>query len=297
MLIAATACVNGASISPNTPNPSANSVTVQLKDAQGHQVASATIIEGLALELASSARLATSPRETPSPASGVTVTIQVRDVPAGTHGFHVHSVGQCLAPDFTSAGPVLNPDNRTHGVKSPNGPQAGDLPSLSVDKDGTALAAFFVGHLTMSQIEASPTGSSLLIDANPDDDITSPSGNSGAHIACGVIRPGAAPSPSPSPTPTPSPPPSPSPTPTPNTAETGMRTVAFSGLPQGTFPAHLHSICNGRQSFHIAVLNSLVVNSTGRGAIAVPNSDFEHGWCVIVYGNAALNSVLTTQSI
>jgi hypothetical protein len=45
------------------------------------------------------------------------------------------------------------------------------------------------------------------------------------------------------------------------------------------------------------MLNSLVVNSTGRGAIAVPNSDFGRGWCVIVYGNAALNSVLTAQSI
>jgi superoxide dismutase, Cu-Zn family len=36
-----------------------------------------------------------------------------------------------------------------------------------------------------------PNGFSLVIHADPDDQRTDPSGNSGARIACAVIRPGA----------------------------------------------------------------------------------------------------------
>ena len=162
---------------------------------------------------------------------------------------------------------------------SMDGPHAGDLPNLTVDRDGSAIAAFFVGHLTMQQIESSSSGTSLVVDANPDDDMTDPTGNSGPHIACGVIRAGTPPSPSPTPT------------------TAGMTTVTFSGLPMGTFPVHLHSVCNGSQSFHIAVMQSLVVDSSGQGSISVESSNFGRGRCLIVYTTPALTSVLTTRSI
>jgi Cu-Zn family superoxide dismutase len=53
----------------------------------------------------------------------------------GFHGFHVHAVGQCVAP-FASAGGHYNPDGVGHGS------HAGDMPSLLVLDDGTAEAQF-----------------------------------------------------------------------------------------------------------------------------------------------------------
>jgi Cu/Zn superoxide dismutase len=207
-------------------------------------------------------------------------------------------VGRCDPPGFTSAGPNLNPDNRSHGVRSPNGPQAGDLPNLTVDSDHTSSAAFFVEHLSMSQLESAPNGTALLIDAAPDDDLTDPSGGSGAHIACGVITKAPAPSPTPTPTSTPTAPPTPTAAPTP-TGGTASQTkvVTFAGLAPGAYPVHVHSRCDGRQAFHITGLDNLVINRQGQGGVVVPNADFGKGWCVIVYTNASLQNVLAARTI
>jgi hypothetical protein len=71
----------------------------------------------------------------------------------------------------------------------------------------------------------------------------------------------------------------------------------FSGLPVGTYPVHVHSICSGRQNFHITVVQSLGVGSGGRGTIDVPSSYFSRGLCLIVYTGPSLSAVLTTRSI
>jgi hypothetical protein len=60
---------------------------------------------------------------------------------------------------------------------------------------------------------------------------------------------------------------------------------------------HLHSQCNGSQSFHILVLQSLRVAMSGSGSIEVPRGYFGRGLCVIVYANSALSTVLTTRAI
>jgi hypothetical protein len=73
--------------------------------------------------------------------------------------------------------------------------------------------------------------------------------------------------------------------------------VTFSGLRAGTYPVHLHSICSGRASFHITVVQSLVVGAAGRGTIAVPSSYFGRGLCLIVYSSPSLSAVLTTRRI
>ena len=57
-------------------------------------------------------------------------------VPAGEHGFHIHAVGKCEAPDFKSAGPHFNPANAKHGLMNPAGSHAGDMPNLYVPADG-----------------------------------------------------------------------------------------------------------------------------------------------------------------
>ena len=64
--------------------------------------------------------------------SGVMLTADLSGMPAGTHGMHIHAVGQCNAPDFASAGPHFNPGNKMHGTRNPAGPHAGDLTNISI---------------------------------------------------------------------------------------------------------------------------------------------------------------------
>jgi hypothetical protein len=73
--------------------------------------------------------------------------------------------------------------------------------------------------------------------------------------------------------------------------------VAFSHLPPGTYTVHLHSICSGRQAFHLAYLPDLVVGPDHTGQVLVPTTDFGRGDCVIVYADPVLSIVLVTQHI
>jgi hypothetical protein len=130
--------------------------------------------------------------------------------------------------------------------------------------------------------------------------------------ACGTVasRPALQPSPSPTASPTPSPSPSPSPTasptpsPSPNPSPSASpqaqapssTSVTFAGLPNGSYVAHLHSICNGAQSFHITVLQELTVRG-GTGTIQVPSGYFGRGLCVIVYGTPSLATVIAVKRI
>jgi len=107
------------------------------------------------------------------------------------------------------------------------------------------------------------------------------------------------------PSPTPvlmSPSPSPSPTPAPlashkQSLAPASIAVFFSGLRSGTYPVHVHSRCNGSRSFHIVVVQSLRIGSTGSGAIEVASSYFGRGLCLIVYTSSSLSAVLTTRPI
>jgi superoxide dismutase, Cu-Zn family len=125
-------------------------------------------------------------------AQGVRIALEVERLPPGPHGFHVHAVGRCDAPDFASAGGHFNPDGKKHGLKNPAGPHAGDLATVVVGADGGAKATATAPGITLGSGPSSvfhPGGTALVIHAGPDDDVTDPAGNSGARIACGVITP------------------------------------------------------------------------------------------------------------
>jgi len=121
---------------------------------------------------------------------GVSFRIAASGLPHGVHGIHVHSVGRCDGPDFASAGGHWNPAGRKHGLNNPAGPHAGDLPNVEVSANG-ALGTTVVlpGASTTGLLDAD--GAALVIHAAADDNMTDPSGNSGARIACAVIRPDA----------------------------------------------------------------------------------------------------------
>ena len=72
--------------------------------------------------------------ETPG---AVSLRVQAAGLPHGLHGIHLHAVGRCDAPQFTSAGSHWNPAARKHGLNNPQGPHAGDLPNISVAANGS----------------------------------------------------------------------------------------------------------------------------------------------------------------
>jgi Cu-Zn family superoxide dismutase len=125
-------------------------------------------------------------------AQGVRISVTVKGLSPGEHGIHIHSVGKCEPPDFLSAGPHFNPTNKKHGLTNPEGPHAGDLPNLVAGEDGSAVYEHITDRVTLTPGELSlfdEDGSSLVIHAGPDDQMTDPAGNSGARVLCGVITP------------------------------------------------------------------------------------------------------------
>ena len=142
-----------------------------LKDKDGKQVGVATLIE------------------TPE---GVRVALTGYRLPPGGHGLHVHAVGRCDPPDFASAGAHFNPTGKQHGRMNPAGPHAGDLPNLVAAASGEAGLDITTKAFTLSPGPSSllgDKGTALVVHANPDDDKTDPTGNSGGRLACGVITP------------------------------------------------------------------------------------------------------------
>jgi superoxide dismutase, Cu-Zn family len=143
--------------------------TAQLNDAQGNFVGTALF--------------------TQSP-DGVRIYLASQGLEPGEHGIHFHERGECIPPDFMSAGAHFNPTSRSHGLANLQGPHAGDLPNLSVSEAGTGVYETVTDRVTLSDGPASllqPGGTALVIHALPDDQMTDPAGNSGTRIACGVI--------------------------------------------------------------------------------------------------------------
>lgn len=111
--------------------------------------------------------------------------VDVRDLPPGPHGLHIHTVGRCDPPGFTTAGAHWNPTGRQHGDMNPQGPHAGDFRNLVVGRDGKGTLSADVPGSFASLIDED--GAAIVIHAAADDYHTDPSGNSGARIACGVF--------------------------------------------------------------------------------------------------------------
>jgi Cu-Zn family superoxide dismutase len=118
------------------------------------------------------------------------LNVHVDGLTPGLHGIHLHAVGQCVGPAFTSAGGHHNPLGAQHGLDSPAGAHAGDLPNLIVNVQGRGhldatsdRATLSIGPVSLFDAD----GSALVIHAAEDDQVTNPTGNSGARVACGAI--------------------------------------------------------------------------------------------------------------
>ena len=121
---------------------------------------------------------------------GVRIVLEARGLPAGEKAVHLHEVGTCEAPAFTSAGAHFNPQHRQHGLLNPEGPHAGDLPNITIAENGTGRLETFTDRVTLGAGTTSlfdTDGTAIVIHADPDDFKTDPAGTSGSRIACGVV--------------------------------------------------------------------------------------------------------------
>jgi superoxide dismutase, Cu-Zn family len=152
------------------PAAAADKATAVLKDAKGNEVGKAEL--------------------TATP-SGVLISLNMSAVPAGEHAFHIHAVGKCEPPDFKSAGPHFNPDEKKHGLMNAEGPHAGDMPNLHVPGDGKIQVEVLEPMVTLNKMAPllDQDGSALVIHADVDDYVSDPAGNAGDRIACGVVTP------------------------------------------------------------------------------------------------------------
>ena len=171
--------------------PGAESMTTQLKSADGTLVANATFdfANGYA-----------------------TVTVEAGPNPIltpGFHGLHIHSVGKCEANSVAPTGGEAGNFNSAGGHYQAPGhtghPASGDLTSLEVRPDGSAKLVTTTNSFTAADLRNS-SGTALIIHQDPDnfgniptarytqkngapgpDEQTLATGDSGKRVACGVI--------------------------------------------------------------------------------------------------------------
>ena len=120
----------------------------------------------------------------------VTVTGELTNLaPNATVGFHIHERGSCMAADASDAGPQFNPGNASHGAFGDKAAHVGDLPPLKADASGKAVIHFSTTAFSLDKTQPnSVINRAMIVHANADDPTAQPAGNSGARVACGIIR-------------------------------------------------------------------------------------------------------------
>ena len=146
----------------------------------------------------------TSAVQTPGPAGVIRVVasakgaefrVDLRDLPPGPHGFHVHEAGSCAdAPNAAgvmtpagAAGPHWDPA-RTAAHRGPHGDgHMADLPRIEAGADGRAVATLTAPRITDL---AALKGHAIIVHVGADtySDTPDPLGGGGARLACGVLR-------------------------------------------------------------------------------------------------------------
>jgi Cu-Zn family superoxide dismutase len=144
----------------------------------------------------------------------VTIMVQTTNsgqLSPGFHGLHIHSVGKCepdsVAPTGGPPGNFLSAGGHFQAPGHTGHPQSGDLTSLHVREDGSALLVTTTDAFTKNDLLAREQ-TSIIIHADDDnfanipadrysqvngtpgpDQTTLTTGDAGKRVACGVIGP------------------------------------------------------------------------------------------------------------
>lgn len=118
----------------------------------------------------------------------VVVVASVSGLAPGQHGFHIHEKGDCSSSDGMSAGGHFNPMSKPHAHPTTTERHAGDMPMLTADSYGSATLTVELDVITIGAGATDIVGKGVIVHKDPDDFKTQPTGNSGARLACGVIR-------------------------------------------------------------------------------------------------------------
>lgn len=113
----------------------------------------------------------------------------------GKHAVHIHEKGDCECDGFKCAGGHFDPGPAGNTDPDANhGYHAGDLPSITVDDNGSGVLEAITTRVTLSpgpvSILEAAEGTSLMVHANPDPYAPGESGSGysgGPRLACGKI--------------------------------------------------------------------------------------------------------------
>ena len=109
---------------------------------------------------------------------------EITGLTPGRHGLHLHEKGDCTAPDASSAGEHYNPEGRKHGGPASAERHTGDFGNITANRSGTATVDSTLTGVSLSSL----SGKGLIVHAQADDEKYDPAGNSGARVACGVVK-------------------------------------------------------------------------------------------------------------
>lgn len=137
---------------------------------------------------------------TEAPNGNVLMRVDMKGLPKGWHGIHLHQVGDCSDGDsgFKASGSHVDPDDNEHGLLNPNGAERADIPNVYAHSDGRVTAEIFRTGVSLYPSEENSAlngphplldddGFAVIVHANQDDHKTQPIGGAGGRIACAVI--------------------------------------------------------------------------------------------------------------
>lgn len=128
-------------------------------------------------------------------ADGLKITFDLRGIPVGPHGLHIHANGSC-APGPNKDGKIIaagaagghfDPMSKGSHLGPMGDGHMGDLPLITADALGVAKGDLLAPHLASV---AALRGHVVMLHAGGDNytDDPAPLGGGGARIACGPIN-------------------------------------------------------------------------------------------------------------